>query len=323
MLEPFDLSPTEETLYLALLDTTSLTVEEMALLLDTTDKGVQGVVTMLEAAGLITRLPGTPYRYCAVEPGIGFALLLAAQHEQARAAEEKADRARAVAGQLAERYRLRDARHPVDLVEVVVGENAVRQRVYQIQAAARREIRGIDIPPYLTKPGPELARLAEGITSRWLYDRAALDVPGKLDEITMMAAAGLQGRLIHNAPMKMMITDDQFALIALTSQDSGTVSALVVGPSIFFDGLVRMFESLWSYAVPLRPGVQEPDADRLAPDDSQLLALLGMGLTDQAIAHRRGVSLRTVQKRVGRLMEQLNAGTRFEAGVRAKARGWL
>ncbi|MEU4394339.1 helix-turn-helix domain-containing protein [Kribbella sp. NPDC023855] len=323
MLEPFDLSSAEETLYLALLDTSSLTVDEIAGLLDITSTGVQKATATLEAAGLISRLPGTPYRYCAVDPGIGFAALLAAQHEQARAAEENVGRARAVADQLAERYRLRGARHPVDLVEVVVGEDAVRQRVYQIQDAAQREVRGIDIPPYLTKPASELTSLAAGITTRWLYDRSALDVPGKLDEIAAMAAAGEQGRLIHNAPMKMMISDDQFALIALTSQDTGTVSALVVGPSIFFDGLVRMFESLWSYAVPLRPTDPKPGADLPTPEDSQLLAMLATGLTDQAIAHRRGVSLRTVQKRVGRLMEQLNAGTRFEAGVRAKARGWL
>lgn len=233
MLEPFDLSPVEETLYLALIDTTSLAVDEIALLLDTTENGVRAVVAELESAGLIARLPGTPHRYCAIEPGIGFAALLTTQHERIRQAEERAERARAVTGQLAERFRLRGARHPVDLVEIVVGESAVRQRVYQLQSAAQRELRGIDIPPYLTEPAPELAKLADGVTSRWLYDRTALDVPGKLDEIGQMSAAGQQGRLIHNAPMKLLIFDDKFALIALTGEASGTVSALVVSRSIF------------------------------------------------------------------------------------------
>lgn len=51
--------------------------------------------------------------------------------------------------------------------------------------------------------------------------------------------------------------------------------------------------------------------------------MMAVGLTDQAIAHRLGLGLRTVQKRVHHLLEQLNADTRFQAGVRAKARGWL
>jgi DNA-binding CsgD family transcriptional regulator/sugar-specific transcriptional regulator TrmB len=322
-LEAFDLSPAEETLYLALIDVPCLTIEEITPLLDTTEEGVRAVVRRLETTGLIARLPGTPHRYCAIEPGIGFASLLAAQQERIHQAEEQASRAHAVASQLAERFRLRDARHPVDLVEVVVGPDAVRQRAYQLQDAAKHGIRGIDIPPYVTEPAPELARLADGMTSRWVYDRGALDIPGKLDEIGKLTAAGQCARVINDAPMKLMIADDKFALIALTSAASGTVSALVVGPSIFFDGLAQMFETLWQYAVPLSPAKPEPGTDVLSAEESRLLALLAIGMTDEAIARRVGLGLRTVQKRVRHLMQQLNAGTRFQAGVRAKARGWL
>jgi DNA-binding NarL/FixJ family response regulator len=57
--------------------------------------------------------------------------------------------------------------------------------------------------------------------------------------------------------------------------------------------------------------------------ESQLLAMLAAGLTDRSIARRLDVSHRTAQKRVQELMDSLGADTRFQAGLQAKARGWL
>ena len=61
--------------------------------------------------------------------------------------------------------------------------------------------------------------------------------------------------------------------------------------------------------------------DVLSTRDQQLLALLAAGLTDQAIARKLGVALRTVERRVRRLMDGLGARTRFQAGLQAAARG--
>jgi DNA-binding NarL/FixJ family response regulator len=44
---------------------------------------------------------------------------------------------------------------------------------------------------------------------------------------------------------------------------------------------------------------------------------LGAGLTDEAAARRLGTSLRTYRRRVAELMAALEAGSRFQAGVRA------
>ena len=60
MLEAFDLDPLEEALYLALVDSPSCTVDELARLADTTGDRATGILDRLERAGLITRLPGVP-----------------------------------------------------------------------------------------------------------------------------------------------------------------------------------------------------------------------------------------------------------------------
>src|SRR5712691_8887698 len=119
MLKAFGLDDLEELLYLALVDAPSQYADELARLAGATPDQVTRILDGLVSAGLITRLPGAPRQYCAIEPSIGFTGLVADRDERAR-------RARVTAHQLAERFRLRRARHPVDLIEVVAGAEAIR-----------------------------------------------------------------------------------------------------------------------------------------------------------------------------------------------------
>lgn len=60
---------------------------------------------------------------------------------------------------------------------------------------------------------------------------------------------------------------------------------------------------------------------RLAPDHGPTLANLVAGLTDQANAHRLGVSERTVQRRIRDLMDWSGSGNRMQLGHRAALAG--
>ena len=51
--------------------------------------------------------------------------------------------------------------------------------------------------------------------------------------------------------------------------------------------------------------------------------ILAAGTTDEAVARRLGLSRRTVQRQMQQLMRRLGADSRFQAGLQAKARGWL
>ena len=57
--------------------------------------------------------------------------------------------------------------------------------------------------------------------------------------------------------------------------------------------------------------------------DAPLLTLLTAGLGDDAIGRQLNVSPRTVRRRVATLMDRLDARTRFQAGIQAKARGLI
>jgi len=61
----------------------------------------------------------------------------------------------------------------------------------------------------------------------------------------------------------------------------------------------------------------------LTPRQCEVLSLLAAGLTSKEIADRMGLSTRTVEMHVGRLLQRLNCRTRPEAVGLAQSRGWL
>jgi DNA-binding NarL/FixJ family response regulator len=85
-----------------------------------------------------------------------------------------------------------------------------------------------------------------------------------------------------------------------------------------------------------RQAAEQPDgdfdADQLAPGDNpyglsfreiQVLGLVGQGLGDKEIALRLGISIFTVNKHVGHVMEKMEASSRTEAAVRAAREGLI
>lgn len=51
--------------------------------------------------------------------------------------------------------------------------------------------------------------------------------------------------------------------------------------------------------------------------------MLEDGHTDEVIARKLGVSIRTVRRLMADLLKTLNAESRFQAGVQATRRGWI
>lgn len=68
--------------------------------------------------------------------------------------------------------------------------------------------------------------------------------------------------------------------------------------------------------------VSSPAGD-LTPRQTEVLCFLAKGLTSKEIADRLGLSTRTVEMHVGRLLSRLNCRTRPEAVRAALERGWL
>ncbi len=324
MFHVLDLDPTDQKVYEALVDHHPQTVADLTVSVRCGAAEVRHSVATLERLGLVSQVPGSPARYAAISPDLALEVLFLDQERQLK-------QARAYAGQLAARFqRTSTQRDPAELVEVITGIAAIRQRWEQLQRGLRHELRGIDKPPYTVssqKSSPvERELLDRGIGYRVIYDTVGLeDFHDWRSDIEVSIQLGEQARVLNGTPTKLVLFDDRCAMLPLQPNPLEIVSMIVVHPSGLLEALHALFEDLWRRALPL----DAPDAAARAASDAptenelRMLTLLATGIPDNAIAKQLGISQRTCQRRLRALLDRLGSDSRFQAGVRAAQRGWL
>jgi sugar-specific transcriptional regulator TrmB/DNA-binding CsgD family transcriptional regulator len=310
-----------ERVYRFLLDRPTSTLSDVAADAALPASRVRRAVTTLENMGLVSAAPTRPRYYTAASPQVALEALV---HHQL----ERLSAVRAAAEQLQERFHATMGARAFEAVELLTGPEAIGQHFTQMEQTAQREIAVLDRPPYflpaVLNQRVEAHALRRGIPVRGVYAHQSLELPGRLEQIRTSARVGEQARLIPELPLKVALVDDS-ALVPLLAHP-GDERALVIHRSALVAGLYLLFELLWEQATPVvlidgaaGPG-QSPAGDL---PDREIATLLASGLPDKVIARQLGVSLRTVARRVGALMDRLDAKTRFQAGVRAAAQGLI
>jgi DNA-binding CsgD family transcriptional regulator len=159
--------------------------------------------------------------------------------------------------------------------------------------------------------------IATGRRSRAIYPvRAITEAP---DALRTRALLGEQVRVISEVPTRMFILGETHAVLPEPIGFADEPRVHVRQRSIVA-ALTLWFEALWSRAAPV-PDLESGEGDLDARQF--LLEQLVAGATDEVIARKLGISLRTVRRRVAGLMTELGVDTRFQAGVEAVRRGWL
>lgn len=213
------------------------------------------------------------------------------------------------------------------VLQVVHGAKRVGWAAYELQRNAAHLVQGVAKPPYVTT-GPldslESRKLAEGVQYQVLYDRSALALPPQLDITTKLVAQGEQARVIHVAPTKLIMVDNEIALMPLTVSENTVESAVVVRSSAMLAALGRIFEDMWRFAAPLTAAQDLPGQEMQPTEEERwILSLLASGATDDTIGRLMGFSARTAHRRVRELIARLGVETRFQAGMQAVKLGWL
>jgi hypothetical protein len=163
------------------------------------------------------------------------------------------------------------------------------------------------------------------VRHRVVVERAVLDLPDGITELTAAFGRDEQVRVVERVPAQLVIADRALALVPLTSH-TAEPAALVVHAGGLLELLCGLFESVWRDGLPLRLGAACVTEDRPeAPDgtDLEILSLLLAGLTDASVAKQLDLGLRTVQRRVKHLMELAGVTTRLQLGWHAYERGWV
>lgn len=168
----------------------------------------------------------------------------------------------------------------------------------------------------------DVAAARRGVRVRILYQHTTRSQLTIRSYVSAMAEAGGEVRTTDQLADRMFIFDREVAFIPKRTAPDQAPGALVVREPVLIAFLCALFEQFWVTAVPYTtegPGYRNV-SDSLR---RSIVELLGQGLKDEAVAKRLGMSVRTCRRHIASLMQELEAESRFEAGVKAARLGWL
>lgn len=317
MLEILGLTDAEEAVYEALLRAPEPIVDAVAEAVAFADVGATlgDTLRRLEAMELVR---ATEQGYVAEPPDIALQRLLARRRT---GLDDAAARVR----QLDQLYRDHRVGPRDSPVEVVPGADAVG-RIYAMHRTSRHLVRAFETPPYAPPPAGEgygdlgAEGIGRGVYYRIVYSRAAVAEQGFPELLAGVAAGGEEARVAREVPLRLTIFDDTAAVVPVHTGSMVTNGILIVRSGALLDALIALFESVWARGVPLEHSAPSAEAVDSAPGtaaavDDVFVALLTAGMSDHAMARALGISVRTVGRRVRQVLTDLNATTRFQAGV--------
>jgi sugar-specific transcriptional regulator TrmB/DNA-binding CsgD family transcriptional regulator len=327
MLEDAGLRPEEERAYRVLVRLATAGAAELAERLDLPAEQAARLLDTLRVRGLATAVQseassGNRYRPLPPDTALAGSLLRR---------QESLDKARQAIADLAEEYRASVRRRDADqLVEVVTGTTALRERLRQLQDSAREEMLWFCRANHIAMPSAdnaeEFSALRRGVRYRVIYERALLEEPGMIENVAAGVHAGEQARALPTLPVRLAIADRQIAVCPLVpggGSGLGEPTAALIRPSQLLDSLLALFESYWDRATPVGAHDEPPDPEQPTGEERLLLSLLVAGVPDKSIASQLGVSRRTVQRRLWELMARAGVDTRPGLAYQAARRGWI
>lgn len=199
-----------------------------------------------------------------------------------------------------------------------MASSMVEQTLRSTSGLIRSSIQSLDVGPGMDDDAARTGQraLAGGRGRRAIYPFAALQDPAGRRWAQSRADLGEQQRVSESPPSEFAIFGADVVL-AVAQWGSTESDYVIIRDPMLIAAFTAMFDYAWDAALPM-PGVRLDRAE-----DQQLLTLLASGFKDEAIARYLGWGLRTVRRRVAKVMAELGADTRFQLGVAAQRRGLL
>lgn len=286
----------------------------------------------LAALGLFSPWEATPSGYLAVDPGAACARLLATQDEQIEGYRKHlASTSQALRHLVADFLGLEAVRRESVSIEVLNTREQLDAALNNLTLLVRRETYALHPAP--VPPQDSFTRslkrmetlLARGVRSRTIYLERFASIPYVAEYFKASAELGAEIRLLPHLPLRMLIYDDTTAMLPIDPVDSFAGALLIKDPALV-TSLSAFFEHCWIDATPLHAVSTGPEGATVfvcTPQQATALRMMASGLKDEVIARRLGISPRTLSRLVAEVMERLEVGSRFEAGVKLAHLGWF
>lgn len=201
--------------------------------------------------------------------------------------------------------------------------SGARRRVFSMRTRSPRVLSMMESSPE-RHAGPVLNRARETLSLRVTFDTVLLDEHQGLPDAIARRMRMDDIRFATNVPFTATASDTGITVMDLQDQTAGSVGVRITHPDVSA-AIRRVIDNTWAHGMKWTgPGTSESRGPSpLDQRDREILALMVSGAADAAIARQVGISQRTVERRVRRLLDLAGAGTRFQAGVQAARRGWV
>lgn len=252
----------------------------------------------------------------------------------ATAQQEVLDKQRAIATARAQMHALtgeyleaRSMRSAKGRVEVIEGIDNIRAVIDDLARTCKSSVDVLSPGGYLDEPAIrsatplDLDTLARGAHIRILFQHSTRKHKQTAKYAATITAAGAQIRTTGVMPSRLLIYDNEAAVLPVDAEDTAAGVVLVRDQAVL-GFLKRLFTHHWERGLDFTAEEEEngPDPTQLERD---VLLLMAAGKKNEVIAHQLGVSPRSVSRIVATLMDRLGAASRFQAGVRAAMNGWI
>jgi DNA-binding CsgD family transcriptional regulator len=206
-----------------------------------------------------------------------------------------------------------------DTVEVF---RRIEEWTAQTEDRVRTFVTGAEPPGFTTMYEVWEAAQSKGLSldSIWTPDALAGTDHRKLAMTRKISAWG--AHRADTLAMRCIIWDDRAALIPVDVSDIAH-GAFLVQTATILTPILALFRRSWE-----RTEAWSVDGDTPAPPEvirrrRAVLHFLAEGFTDDVVARRLGVGVRTVKRDVEALYYEVGATSRFQLGAAAKERGWI
>ncbi|MGI5274500.1 hypothetical protein ACQEUU_35590 [Nonomuraea sp. CA-218870] len=259
-------------------------------------------------------------RFVPVDPELAAASLVSSVEREIYLRRELIDQIRERMGVFRSEYAGAGHGSAASAVEYLVGAMEVRGFLKTAGDACRDEVLAMQAGCGDVEDMSQtyLALLARGVTVRIICQhRNRADVSTRM-LLKRLTDAGAAVFTVSHVPRSAVVFDR--ALVVMFGVDGdGEASVARVRNHGIAQFLLDLFNHLWETATPLE-GVEVGYAN--VADDLQqaIAALMAKGYTDEVVARKLGMSVRSCRRHIATLMRDLDATSRFQAGVQAARR---
>jgi DNA-binding CsgD family transcriptional regulator len=319
--------PEAEIVYRVMLQNPGLDVDGLSTLLEWSVEKTTSAIDDLARLALIRPSAAQPGRFRTIHPEFGLNMLLVREQMALREHERRVDDTKRAVLTLIEQMG--------DLGADVSGQRLLRlhdldgiqRQMEKLAHACTEEVAvfatgGAQAPESLAAARPlDADVLARGVQVRNLYLDAIRSDPPTVEYARWLVEQGGQVRTTPHLPLRMVIYDRRYAVLPM-DPEAADAGAVVLGGSGVIAALQTLFEQTWRQATRLEQ--ESPlDENGLSERERVLLMLLADGHTDETVANKLGISVRTGRRITAELLKRLGARSRFQAGALAATRGWL